>query len=94
MLGQERNDLEKLSKNNKLVLKYMSELDEVNKNPEFRVYMTKKEDDRKMMNTLINRATKQGFQEGIEQRNTEIIKNLLNTDMSISEISSIVNLSE
>lgn len=94
MLGQERNELEKLAKNNKVVSKYMNELDEVNKNPEFRVYMTKEEDDRKMMNTLINRATKQGIQEGIEQAKLDVTHKLLNTDMSISEISTIVDLPE
>lgn len=94
MLGQERNELEKLAKNNKVVSKYMNELDEVNKNPEFRVYMTKEEDDRKMMNTLINRATKQGIQEGIEQAKLDVTHKLLNTDMNISEISTIVDLPE
>lgn len=94
MLGQERNELEKLAKNNKVVSKYMNELDEVNKNSEFRVYMTKEEDDRKMMNTLINRATKQGIQEGIEQAKLDVTHKLLNTDMSISEISTIVDLPE
>ena len=53
MLGQERNNLIKLAKNNKVVSKYMDELDEVNKIPEFREYMSKEEDDRKIRNTLI-----------------------------------------
>ena len=110
MLGQERNNLIKLAKNNKVVSKYMDELDEVNKIPEFREYMSKEEDDRKIRNTLIKEATEDGFnrgieqgieqgiqqgiQQGIEQSKKEIVNNLLNTNMSISDISKIVNLPE
>ena len=155
MLGQERNNLIKLAKNNKVVSKYMDELDEVNKIPEFREYMSKEEDDRKIRNTLIKEATENGFnkginqiidsliasgmskeeiekrininpkfreymsydleqeilrnserklgfnegiekgiEQGIEQSKKEIVNNLLNTNMSISDISKIVNLSE
>lgn len=72
----------------------MKEVDEVNKDPEFREYMSKEEDDMKIKNSLINEATENGFNKGIEQRNMEIVNNLLNTDMSISEISKIVNLPE
>ena len=44
MLGLERNDLKRLSKNNKVVSKYMKELDEVNESPEFREYMSYEKD--------------------------------------------------
>ena len=155
MLGQERNNLIKLAKTNKVVSKYMNELDEVNKNPEFREYMSyeleqeilrnserklgfkegieqgteqtkkliidsllasgmskeeiekrlninlesreymsKEEDDRKIRNTLIKEADENGFNRGIEQSKKEIVNNLLNTNMSISDISKIVNLPE
>ena len=80
----------------------MKEVDEVNKDPEFREYMSKEEDDMKIRNSLIKEATENGFnkgieqgiKQGIEQKNIEIVNNLLNTDMSISEISKIVNLKE
>ena len=90
MLGQERNNLIKLAKNNKVVSKYMNELDEVNKNPEFREYMSYELE----QEILRNSERKIGFEEGIEQSKKEIVNNLLNTDMSISEISKIVNLKE
>ncbi len=98
MLAQDRDILIKLAKKYKVVAKYMKEVDEVNKDPEFREYMSKEEDDMKIRNSLIKEATENGFNEGIEQgieqRNIEIVNNLLNTDMSISEISKIVNLPE
>ncbi len=86
MLAQDRDILIKLAKKYKVVAKYMKEVDEVNKDPEFREYMSKEEDDMKIRNSLIK--------EGIEQSKIEIANNLLNTDMSISEISKIVNLPE
>ena len=98
MLAQDRDILIKLAKKYKVVAKYMKEVDEVNKDPEFREYMSKEEDDMKIKNSLIKEATENGFNkgiaQGIEQRNIEIANNLLNTDMSISEISKIVNLPE
>ena len=98
MLAQDRDILIKLAKKYKVVAKYMKEVDEVNKDPEFREYMSKEEDDMKIKNSLIKEATENGFnkgiEQGIEQRNIEIVNNLLNTNMSISEISKIVNLPE
>ena len=147
MLGQEREKLNILAKKYKVVSKYMNELDEVNKNPKFREYMSyeleqeilrnserklgveegieqgkkliiasllasgmSKEEIEKRINInpdfreymsyeleqeiLRNSERKIGFEEGIEQSKKEIVNNLLNTDMSISEISKIVNLKE
>ena len=155
MLGLERNDLKKLSKNNKVVSKYMKELDEVNEKPEFREYMSYEKDQELLRNTereigreegieqgiergkqelknqiidsLLSKGMSQeeihnlidinpnereymsyekgqellrntereiGREEGIEQRNIEIVNNLLNTNMSITEIAKIVNLPE
>ena len=94
MLGQERNNLIKLAKNNKVVSKYMNELDEVNKNPEFREYMSYELEQEILRNSERKLGFKEGIEQGIQQRNNEIVNNLLNTDMSISEISKIVNLPE
>ena len=41
----------------------------------------------KIRNSLIKEATENGFNKGIEQSKIEIANNLLNTDMSISDIS-------
>ena len=88
MLGQERDNLNILAKTNKVVSKYMDELDEVNKNPEFRIYMSKEEDDRKIRNTLIKEAAENGFNKGINQ----IIDSLLESGMSKEEIEKRINI--
>ena len=44
MLGLEREDLKELSKEYEKVREFMSEIERVNENPEFRVYMTEEED--------------------------------------------------
>ena len=102
MLAQDRDILIKLAKKYKVVAKYMKEVDEVNKDPEFREYMSKEEDDMKIKNSLIKEATENGFnkgieqgiKQGIEQSKIGIVNNLLNTDMTIFDISKIVNLKE
>ena len=98
MIGQERNNLIKLAKNNKVVSKYMNELDEVNKNPEFREYMSYDLEQEILRNSErklgFNEGIEKGIEQGIEQSKKEIVNNLLNTNMSISDISNIVNLSE
>lgn len=90
MLGLDKKDLEELSKKNRMVSKYMEELNRVNENPEFREYMSYEEDQRKIKNTLISEAR----QEGIEQSKILIIKNLLAKNIEISEIAEIVELPE
>jgi len=96
MLGQERNNLIKLAKTNKVVSKYMNELDEVNKNPEFREYMSYELEQEILRNSErklgFKEGIEKGIEQGIEQSKKEIVNNLLNTNMSISDISKIVNL--
>ena len=150
MLGQERDDLKKLSKNNKVVSKYMKELDTVNEEPEFREYMSYEREQELLRNTERQLGKEEGFNEAkrqfidlllsnglskedieqkfninpdnreymsyereqellrntenqlgkeeitqaVEQSKKEIVINLLSTNMSISEISKIVNLPE
>lgn len=53
MLDLELEDLNKLSKGNKMVNKYMKNLEEINKEPEFREYMSAEEDARKIHNSLV-----------------------------------------
>ena len=90
MLGLEKNELKELARNNKVVLKYMDNLNKVNENPEFREYMSYEEDQRKILNT----EKKLAKEEGIKERNIEITSKLLKTGMSITQISNIVDLSE
>ena len=81
----------------------MEEVERINRDPKFREYMTKEEDDRKKRNTELREAREHGIKEGIEQgieygeknRNLEIAKAMLKeTELSITKISSLTGLSE
>ena len=64
-------DLEKLSKNDRMVKKYMNEIERVNEEPEFREYMSAEEDNRKIENTMKRfwkeEAEKEGREKGIKE---------------------------
>jgi len=98
MLGLEQEDLKKLSLNDKVVSKYMSELDKLNKSTLFRRYMTEEEDKRKIFNSRISSAEKKGLErgmkKGIEYKSIEIAKNMLNKNMNINIISEVTGLSK
>jgi len=61
MLDLKPDDLENLSKKDKVVRKYMEELERVNQNPEFREYMSAEEDNRKIENSLRKAWKRQGL---------------------------------
>lgn len=67
MLNLELKDLERLSNKDKVVLKYMSEIERVNENPKFREYMSAEEDNRKIQNSLRREAIEEGLKEGLEK---------------------------
>ena len=90
MLDLNEEKLEDLSKKDKVVSKYMETLEEVNKDPEFREYMSAEEDARKMENSHLDEAMKKGM----ERRNLEIAKNMLSKNMDIKLISEITRLTE
>ena len=69
----------------------MEEVERINRDPKFREYMTKEEDDRKKRNTELREAREQGE----KNRNLEIAKAMLKeTELSITKISSLTGLSE
>ena len=114
MLGLEEEDLEMLSKSYKKVNRFMSEIEEVNKNPEFRFYITEEEDREFILNSEIKSARKKGLEQGIKEgmkkgmkegikegkekgiieRNKEIAKNMLESNVPISDISKYTGLTE
>lgn len=63
---KELRNLEKLSQD-RSVYKYMETLEEVNKDPEFREFMSAEEDNRKIENSLRREAIESGRKEGLEQ---------------------------
>ena len=76
----------------------METLEEVNKDPEFREYMSAEEDARKMENSHLDEARAEGISKGISEgkreRNIEIVKNMLSKSMDIKLISEITGLTE
>ena len=98
MLNLEKEELEKLSKKDKVVIKYMKELERVNENPKFREYMSAEEDNKKIENSLkrewMEEGLKEGIKEGSYKRNIEIAKTMLKDNMYIEIISKCTNLSK
>ena len=64
----------------------METLEEVNKDPEFREYMSAEEDERKMENSHLDEARAEGISQGKNERNIEIAKKLLKNKVDISII--------
>jgi len=98
MLDLKPDDLENLSKKDKVVRKYMEELERVNQNPEFREYMSAEEDNRKIENSLRKSWKRQGLEEGRKEGRKEasenIAKELLKKGMKKEEIMQITGLSK
>ena len=109
MLGLDKEGLEELSGYDKVVSKYMKEVNNVNEDPEFREYISYEEDMRKIQNTLLEEAENKGIEKGIEQgikqgieqgrteginsSKIEITKNMLTKGISKEDISEITGLS-
>lgn len=109
MLNLGLEDLENLSHKDKVVSKYMSEIERVNEDPRFREYMSAEEDNRKIQNSLRKEAIEKGLQEGLEQglqqgleqgleqgahqSKIEIAKSMLDKNMDIELISELTKLS-
>lgn len=93
MLDLEVKDLEKLSKNDKVVSKYMEILEEVNENPEFREYMSMEEDAIKMENSHIAAGIERGIEKRIKEKSIQIARNFIRNGVDISIIADSTGLS-
>ena len=67
MLDLMPKELKKLSKKDRVVNKYMCELERVNEDPEFYEYMSAEEDNRKIENSLRRQWREEGLAEGREE---------------------------
>ena len=86
MLDLDEEELHNLSKKDKVVSKYMSEIKKVNEDPFFWEFMSAEEDNRKIENSLrkqymregreegMKQGIKQGMKQGIEQTHIETAK--------------------
>ncbi len=92
MLDLNLKELEILSKRDKMVERYMEEIDKLNQNPVFWEYMSAEEDERKIHNTEMRRAKEEGIAEGLiegeEQAKLEMAKNFLKLGIDSQTISS------
>ena len=67
MLDLPIEELKTLSKKDRMVKKYMSEIKRVNEDPDFFEYMSAEEDNRKIENSIRKEMTEKGLKEGMEK---------------------------
>mgnify|MGYP004459729065 FL=1 len=99
MLDLNEGELKKMPKSNKISEKYVESVTKVNNDPFFQEYMSQEEDQRKMQNSLIREAEDSGYEKGIkfgeekglklgeEKGKIAIAKSLVQSGMSLEEIS-------
>ena len=97
MMDLDKNDLEKLSKSDWVVNKYMNVMEKLNKLPKYIEFISAEEDERKMRNTIKRIAREEGLEEGREEgeknRNLEIAKKMKEDNVDILVISKYTGLS-
>ena len=94
MLDLEEKELEELSKRDEEVKRYMEEVERINRDPKFREYMTKEEDDQKIRNTELREAREQGMEYGTRSEKIGIAKAMLKAKEEIKKICEYTGLSE
>ena len=67
MLDLKPDELNILSKKDKVINKYMEEVERINEDPEFYEYISAEEDNRKIENSLKSQYKREGLEEGIEK---------------------------
>jgi len=102
MLDLKKNDLNELSKKDKVVSKYMAEVEKVNEDPEFYEYISAEEDNRKIENSLRSQYKREGLAEGREEGRAEgraegikvTAKKMKEENIDITIISKVTGLSK
>ena len=85
-LDCDEKELKKICRGDKIMEKFEHEVNELNKDIEFTQFLTEEEDARKVHNTLMNNAKKEGIEIGITKRNYQIAKDMLNDNIDIETI--------
>ena len=70
----------------------MEEIKRVNRNPEFREYMSAEEDNRKIENTRLHEAKERGYAKGIEEGLSQGLSQGLEQGLSQGRIESAQNM--
>ena len=102
MLDLKKDDLEKLSKEDKVIKKYMSEVERINDDPEIYEYMSAEEDNRKIENTMreywkeegLRDGREEGIKEGIKENIKENLINLYKNGVSKDIIIKSLNITK
>lgn len=94
MLDLEKEELEEISKKDKVVRRYMEDIVKLNGNPEFREFMTYEMDKQIIHNTELAEAKKGGIVEGEKQEKQSIARNMLSKGFSIDVISECTRLTK
>ena len=93
MLDLKPNDLQELSKRDKVVEEYKMNVEIINRDVRFREYMSEEEDRRKCFNSEMSLARKEGLKEGKNEANIETAKKMLAKGKSLEEIAEFTDLS-
>ena len=99
MLDMEIKDIKKLPKD-KVVKEYMEKIEKLNNDPMFINWITKEKDEQMIKNTQLYNATQeginigisQGINQGLQKRNIEIAKSMIQENMNLELIHKITGL--
>lgn len=94
MLDLMPKELKKLSKKDRVVNKYMCELERVNEDPEFHEYMSAEEDNRKIENSLRRQWREEGLAEGREEGLKQGIKEGIGRGIEQGENASKISIAK
>ena len=92
MLDLKPNELNILSKKDKVINKYMEEVERINEDPEFYEYISAEEDNRKIENSLKSQYKREGLEEGTRLAKLEDAKNFKENGVDIQIISKSTGL--
>ena len=92
MLDLKPNELNILSKKDKVINKYMEEVERINEDPEFYEYISAEEDNRKIENSLKSQYKREGLEEGARLAKLEAAKRMKDDGLSFEVISRYTNL--
>ena len=94
MLDLNKKDLNELSKKDKVINKYMEEVNKINEDPEFYEYISAEEDNRKIENSLRSQYKREGREEGERLAKLEIAKKFKSSGIDIEIIAKNTGLTK
>ena len=86
MMDLDKSELKEISKDDKVVYKYMEDLENLNGNQKFREYMTYEMDQKIIHNTELYDAKKEGLEQGERQEKLSIARMMLKENIDINII--------